>query len=159
MRGSRGAASKATCNSCVAIDFRDFPRLQESGFELTSEPTKDYNCIGWAAGDVSSWWWPHEDGWWPAGLPLVAELENFRRAFALIGYEPCVDGSYEPGMEKIALYVDGYGEPSHAARQIGPELWTSKIGENDDISHTLAGMEGSSYGEIVQFLRRRAPGS
>jgi hypothetical protein len=32
-----------------------FPNLVSGGYEITSDLSLDYNCIAWAAGDISRW--------------------------------------------------------------------------------------------------------
>ena len=60
--------------------------------------------------------------------------------------------------EKIAIYVDHLGMPSHTAKQKGPGIWTSKLGDCEDIDHfaldVLAGPD-PAYGAVVRFMRRR----
>jgi hypothetical protein len=68
----------------------------------------------------------------------------------------------EAGFEKIAIYVDGDGVPTHAARQLSDGAWTSKLGEWEDIRHlTLEAMEddglGLGYGKVSLILKRPAP--
>ncbi len=36
--------------------------------------------------------------------------------------------------------------------------WTSKLGKYLDINHTLRGIEGSVYGQVVAFMKRPAQG-
>jgi len=44
--------------------------------------------------------------------------------------------------------------PTHAARQLGPSNWTSKLGELEDVEHaTLQSLE-SFYGKVALVLRR-----
>lgn len=139
-----------------------FPKLTNGTFTVTSPPTTQYNCIAWAAGDDTSWWWPAPFAgpplggyYWPAGLPLTVTLDNFVQAFRRQGYRECEDGSLEEGYEKIALYVDADGVPTHAARQLADGQWTSKLGESHDISHAEAdGIECPTYGMVGQFMRR-----
>ena len=57
------------------------------------------------------------------------------------------------GSKKIAIYQSG-GLPTHAARQLPDGQWTSKLGRNIDISHTLPGLEGPEYGQVAVFMRR-----
>ena len=66
-----------------------FPKLAESGYEVTSPKSDAYNCIAWAAGDAHHWWWPipAEETFWPADVPRAATLEAFVAAFATLGYE------------------------------------------------------------------------
>ena len=72
-----------------------------------------------------------------------------------MGYQPCDTGDLETRFEKIAIYVDQVTrEPTHAARQLTNEIWTSKLGSLEDIEHTLEGITGAEYGEIGQFLKR-----
>lgn len=136
-----------------------FPNLHPNAYEKTSDPDPGYNCIAWAAGETLRWWEPVgiPPYYWPPGIPLEYTLANYIRAFEQLGYQKCDDGKYVRGFEKIAIYVDRHGAPSHAARQRGPAKWTSKLGEREDIDHaTLDGLVGSRYGRVAQFLRRRA---
>jgi hypothetical protein len=82
---------------------------------------------------------------------------GFVRAFRQLGYEVCQSPSYEPGLEKVAIYCKG-SAPKHMARQLPSGLWTSKCGDLEDITHTLEALEGSDYGNAVLFMRRRSPG-
>jgi hypothetical protein len=129
--------------------------LEGWDYDVTSEPTDQYNCIAWAAGDCSSWWEPFGDegSYWPEGAPLEYTLDAYVRAFELIGFGPCDDDALEEGFEKVAFYVDGAGQ-IHAARQIDGLYWTSKVGCAHDISHPLDALTGA-YGAIRVFMRRR----
>jgi hypothetical protein len=142
---------------------RLFPRLVSEGYTLTSDASSRYNCIAWAATDVRRWWWPDVIGiqsgvcFWPAGAPVTETLDAFIQAFQTLGYHPCADDEYEPGFEKIAIYVGAVGRPTHAARQLANGRWTSKLGSEDDIEHTLDGLVGGLYGRVAQVLRRAVP--
>src|SRR4029453_1985865 len=93
---------------------------------------------------------------WPPGIPLEYTLTSYISAFEQLGYEKCDDGKYVTGFEKVAIYLDRHGAPSHAASQRGAKMWTSKLGGGEDIDHaTLDGLAGSRYGTVAQFLRRR----
>src|SRR5262249_43724424 len=115
------------------------------------------NCIAWAAGITTAWWWPDPDGfdYWPPGVARERSLAVFLQALATVGYVPCPDDSLEPGWEKAALYATDEG-PTHAARHLGTGRWTSKLGPDDDIEPTLEGLVSPVYGAVVQFLRRPA---
>jgi hypothetical protein len=137
-----------------------FPRLSERGFELASPQDPRYNCIAWAAGDSSRWWWPGVISqpvggyYWPT-LNAESTLETFERAFATLRYEKCNNGDYEPGFEKVAIYVGADGLASHAARQLEDGTWVSKLGKLEDIRHVdVEGVCGKNYGEVALFLRR-----
>ncbi len=73
--------------------------------------------------------------------------------FEQLGYSVCPEAELEEGYEKIALY-ESRGEATHAARQLENGKWTSKLGENSDKEHTLEGLEGPEYGEVVRILKR-----
>jgi len=55
--------------------------------------------------------------------------------------------------EKVAIYALD-GEPTHAARQLSDGTWTSKLGKDIDITHTLRALEGSTYGQVAAYLKR-----
>lgn len=134
-----------------------FPLLREDGYEITSPATREYNCIAWAVRDVDNFWWPRpEVGYfWPDEVPRIETVDAFRCAFALREFEECADGSMEDGYEKIALYVDQTGAPTHAARQLVDGRWTSKLGKEEDIEHTsLEGLSGKEYGAPTYYFRR-----
>jgi hypothetical protein len=135
-----------------------FPNLTSENHRVTSERTTDYNCIAWAAGDDTQWWWPedHQDIYWPEGVPRVEDMTTFAEAFATLDYTLCEGGGLEQGVEKVAIYaVDGV--PSHAARQLPNGWWTSKLGQSFDVAHTLDAISGGAYGEAALFLGRPAP--
>jgi hypothetical protein len=75
-------------------------------------------------------------------------------AFASLGYQSCSHGLLEPSVEKIALFADGAGTPTHAARQLSSGMWTSKLGQSEDISHVINGLDGPVYGAVAAFMAR-----
>ena len=140
-----------------------FPNLTETNHTKTSEEDLGYNCIAWAAERGASdeeWWWPRveEEGYyWPASVPRRATVECFVEAFRTLEYEPCSSGEREAGWQKVALYVDDRGTPTHMARQLADGQWTSKLGGDEDITHaTLEALEGPLYGQAEYYLRRRS---
>ena len=135
-----------------------FPTLVISSFEITSPPTKRYNCIAWAAGEEDVWWWPG-GRYWPDGIPKEESIEAFSLAYAKLGYSPCETAELEADADKVALYVGTDGRVLHAARQLPDGSWTSKLGEAWDISHELHGLEGDNYGRVARILKRPARGT
>lgn len=134
-----------------------FPSLRNTSWNITSCATRSYNCIAWAAGDSQRWWWPdpYDQYYWPEQVPREKTLERFIEAFGLDGYSQCQDGSFEPEFEKIAIYAGTDGRPTHAARQCSDGSWTSKLGEEADISHVNPeSLNSLTYGQAVAFLRR-----
>lgn len=133
-----------------------FPRLQSAYFQVTSPRADVYNCIAWAAGDTTNWWWPDEPdkAHWPDGVARAETLEAFREAFATLGYVVCEGAELAPGFEKVALFADAKGVPKHAARQLPGGRWTSKLGLLEDIEHALHDLTGTAYGSVVLVMRR-----
>ncbi|MCI0685152.1 MAG: hypothetical protein L0Y71_23895 [Gemmataceae bacterium] len=132
-----------------------FPGLAGSSHQVTSLATDLYNCIAWAAGDVSRWWWPDlfRQRYWPANARREETLIAFQEAFGSVGFGVCVNENLETGFEKIALFADDHG-PQHAARQLPNGRWTSKLGEREDIEHDLHALEGVEYGKVVMLMSR-----
>lgn len=120
---------------------------------VTSPRTIRYNCIAWAARNTDRWWQPGV--FWPieaAGGDVA--IGNLIELFKSLGYDECDDGGLEVGFEKIAIYGAGLMY-THAARQLPDGMWTSKIGQLEDITHsTTEAIEGSDYGYVVQFMKR-----
>ena len=71
-----------------------------------------------------------------------------------LGFVPCADESLEPGFQKVALFADPAGMPTHAARQLASGHWTSKLGQAEDIEHELRALKGEIYGAATLFLKR-----
>jgi hypothetical protein len=132
-----------------------FPGLHGASFQVTSPATEIYNCIAWAAGDVGRWWWHDVLGqrYWPPGVVRAETLAAFQDAFASLGFVLCQTSDVDPGFEKIALYAVDQ-DPQHAARQLANGRWTSKLGELEDIEHSLADLEGVEYGKVVVLMKR-----
>jgi hypothetical protein len=133
-----------------------FPNLITHKYEAESESTEEYNCIAWAAGDTERWWWPHVDAFWPASVQRSVDIRYFIAAFETLNYEVCGEEfSFESKYEKVAIYTDLAGKPTHMARQLESGIWASKLGEWWDIvHHTLEGVEGGSYGRATLAMRR-----
>jgi hypothetical protein len=135
-----------------------FPGLVGTGADKTSDATPDYNCIAWAAEDDSNWWQaedPFNQYYWPPGVPRGPGVDALLIAFEQLGYSPCDHEDVEEGFEKVAIYIGPNGQPSHMARQLPDGRWTSKLGENVDISHDgVWDLEGPVYGTRLRVLRR-----
>lgn len=142
-----------------ALNAMGFPNLLPGTYVVTSQIATWYNCIAWAAGDNRRWWWPLPSlPWiyWPPNAPRQETLAAFVSAFGSLGYQVCTDGQLEDGIEKIAIFADTSGKPTHAARQLADGWWTSKLGKFIDISHTITGLDGPKYGSVVTFMSRVA---
>jgi hypothetical protein len=135
----------------------NFPRLNPTNHRITSPATGVYNCLAWAAGEDHQWWEPGK--YWPC--PLLGnnfKVDDVIAALRTVGYDPCPDGFPEVGYERVAIFADGWDDPTHAARQLPDGRWTSKLGPDEDIEHdTAADVAGGLYGDVVQFMRRAIP--
>jgi hypothetical protein len=165
--GKKGKVSAVRDCSWVPGKFEN---LAVAGFDVVRDCTSDrtaglpanYNCIAWAAGKDSEWWWPLDVAgyYWPKGLPKeslsLETLENFINAFKTESYTECQTSDHEEGFEKVAIFTNQQGRPTHAARSLPNGAWTSKLGGGEDIQHpTLESIEGRTYGKAATFLKRR----
>lgn len=136
---------------------RFFTNLRISGYSITSPETSEYNCIAWAAWDSEVWWWPDAQYlyYWPPEIPRTETLEAFVKAFEIFGYRVCNSIAHEEGFEKVAIYTDTYGKPTHAARQLSSGNWTSKLGQLEDIEHSkLDDITVLQYGSVGIIMKR-----
>ena len=88
---------------------------------------------------------------------MTVDLPTFELVFRRQGFRTCDDASLEDGWEKVAIYVDVAGRPTHAARQLESGRWASKLGKLDDIEHDdLEDVGGADlYGTVAIVMRRR----
>ena len=133
-----------------------FPNSLKEPFLITSQPTPNYNCIAWACEDDTKWYWPDTQNiyYWPNGIPREEKIENFILLFENLGYVLCNDSSLEFNYQKIAIYADAYGKPTHAARQKNNGSWTSKLGKELDIEHSIFSIDNGVYGSIILFMKK-----
>jgi len=134
------------------------PNLVEGEYEKKSCETTDYNCIAWAKGDTSRWWWPVRRYYWPDTAPRIRTLDAFVAVFELQGYEKCDSRDLEQQYEKVAIYTNDRGLPTHAAVQRPNGTWSSKLGNWEDIEHRIDAVEGPLYGKVAIILRRSRGG-
>jgi hypothetical protein len=130
---------------------------------VRSPATPEYNCIAWAANEDFRWWWPIPEDlyYWPENAPKEETLEAFVKAFETLGYVACENENLENGFEKVTIYVDKSGRPTHAAKQLIDGKWTSKLGPYIDIEHELnclreyvLNIDGTDYGTVAAVLKR-----
>ncbi|MCC3406489.1 MAG: hypothetical protein JGK17_13045 [Microcoleus sp. PH2017_10_PVI_O_A] len=133
-----------------------WPNLSRTDYQVTSPKSQEYNCFAWAAGEDDRWWQPipGEQFYWPEGVPQEETLEAYIQSYQTLRYEICIGDRLEVGYQKIAIYVDSNGIPTHAARQLANGKWTSKLGWLEDIEHELDGLTGDRYGVVGQILKR-----
>lgn len=130
----------------------ELPNLKEVDYENKSKNTVTYNCFAWAAEEINHRWDPNSY-YWPKGIVRELRAETFIQAFETRGYKVCDNPELEVGFQKIAIYVDNVGDPTHAARQLESGLWTSKLGDHEDIEHkTLECLR--DYGRVAIYMKR-----
>ena len=141
---------------------QELPQLDEFNCIDHSDKTNSYNCIAWAVGDTSRWWWPLPlrggGNYWPEDTPRDETMEAFVTLFKNRGYTECDDGSLEDGNEKVAIFakVNGRPVPTHAAYQLESGKWTSKLGRFEDVIHDeVTDVDGPAYGVPIVYLRRQ----
>lgn len=141
-------------SKCEFASF--FPNLTEEDYEPKSEQSDTYNCIAWAMGDLRKYWWPTPKYgcYWPPGFDRNNSLPVLMDIAKVFGYRECDNGEHEKGYEKIVLYEDSDGV-QHAARQLQSGIWSSKMGELEDIEHnTVECLESPDYGKVAKFMKR-----
>lgn len=131
-----------------------FPKLAPHNHKVTSPVDQRYNCIAWAYGKDDLWFWPDADSYWPPEISRVEEIQAFVALYSRLGYEVCADGELTSGFEKVTIYCDEAGKPTHAALQLPNGMWASKCGCWHDIEHELDALNGSLYGKPTVFMSR-----
>jgi hypothetical protein len=69
-----------------------------------------------------------------------------------------LENRLEDGYEKVAIYASPDGILTHAAKQLEDGLWSSELGQLEDVKHRLNALVGDDYGIVFQLLRRRIAG-
>ena len=133
-----------------------FPGLGVGNYTIRSPSTPEYNCIAWAAEDIEAWWWPDANNqyYWPDEVPREESFEAFKDLFEKWDYQECETGDYEEGYQKIAIYVNANNKPTHMSRQLSSGIWTSKLGQIEDIEHSFQGLDSPTYGSIAVIMKR-----
>ena len=132
------------------------PLLAAEGYQITSEPTNEYNCVAYAVGETDRWWSHSEaDYYWPEHASRTPSIQSLIEVFAGLGYELCEDAGNEAGFNKVALYANGEGDWTHAAVQLNDGRWSSKLGPDEDISdRTPQSLDSDFYGVVNCYMRR-----
>ena len=131
-----------------------FPNLSGEDFEVVDQPSDSYNCIAYAANDISQRWDPNTGNYWPPWAPGNNLVNSLKQVFEGLGYEECEDSHLEDGYLKVALYEE-QGETKHAAVQMPNGHWRSKLGYGPVIEHrSPESLSGGMYGEATVFMRR-----
>ena len=149
-----------------------FPHLTDKNHKATSKATPQplkvvkpyyvYNCFAFVVGDKKKFWWPGGYGYWPRTPSEDTVNELIYVLVKWFGYEPCINGIFEPGVTKVAIFSN-FGEPTHVAIQLSSRMgvWKSKMAYNIDMEHELHAIETwdcddpktQGFGKVVQFMR------
>jgi len=141
----------------VTPRFREyFPNVSDS-VQITSPETPEYNCFAWVTGTTDAWWEPGRT--WPIDASTDWNVDVVLKAYESQGFARCQDGASAPGFEKIAVYCNEGGEPTHVAKQLQNGRWSSKLGTWEDVEHDLPDFEGAhpAYGQARVFMKRPRP--
>jgi hypothetical protein len=146
---------------CVIMDDRDLeleklcPSLQQFSYKITSPRDPAYNCVAYAVGDLTRFWYDVEvrGYYWPPGAGSADTMEGWIKVFEIHGYRETEDRTLESKYEKVAIYASLDG-PEHVARQKASGIWASKTGKGVDLEHTLEALEGDFYGRVAKIMRR-----
>lgn len=135
--------------------LKEFPNTQIEPFIHTSPVDINYNCIAWAACDNTRWYEPDPYGYyyWPPQITREYTVESYINLYEFFGFQRCEDGNIEEGFIKVAVFEKN-GFPTHASRQLDNGSWTSKLGKNIDVEHTLFNIQNGAYGNVIQFLKK-----
>ncbi|MGB8536500.1 MAG: hypothetical protein WCD57_08810 [Acidobacteriaceae bacterium] len=144
------------------MDTRDLelerrcPSLKQSSYKITSPNDPRYNCVAYAVGDLTQFWYDLnvKGYYWPPGAGSADTIQGWIRVFEIHGYRETEDRTLEPEYEKVAIYASADG-PEHVARQKASGMWTSKAGKGIDLEHTLEALEGAFYGKVERVMKRK----
>jgi hypothetical protein len=137
-----------------------FPNRTPWNFTPKSDPTQEYNCVGWSVHSIEYYIWPDERKQfaWPIDMIREESLAAFQTFFERVGFSVCQSDDLEPNIEKIAIYANDSG-PQHVARQLPSGKWTSKFSSLLDAEHTrLNVIACRTYGDVVLIMKRRYDG-
>ena len=134
-----------------------FPKLKTGNWEPHSKSDPSYNCLAFAAGDVTQRWEPDyaKQFYWPPEADRENTVLAAIEAYQTRDFVRCEDASLEEGFEKIAIYATPAGGLRHATRQLPDGRWVSKLGYAEDIIHNeVDGVACDCYGQPVCFMKR-----
>ncbi|HYE53679.1 MAG TPA: hypothetical protein VD996_02510 [Chitinophagaceae bacterium] len=135
-----------------------WPDLKEGeNFHFTSLKKRGYKCVWYALmldrGDIDMLWFRDFYNLDPATLDHSAKgyAKCFQQYF---GFEECLSKEYEEGFIKIVLYEDKNQDFKHVARVLPNGYFTSKMGNYEDIQHSLEAVCGNEYGYPVLYMKK-----
>jgi hypothetical protein len=134
----------------------DLPLLRRGqNYAEASKWNFDYNCLAFVLGDYENWWEPPGlyGHYWPPGFREDVSVETVTKIIKLHGFVVEHAPDIPPLTESIAVFAKGEDWEHFAKFANG--VWSSKIGEDHDITHSsLQVLEGDLYGRVVKILSR-----
>src|SRR6266436_2853677 len=114
------------------------PRLRGTNWRIASRPRKRYNCIAWAVGDTLQRWDLGKGNHWPQGVPQRYNFGCLVRAYIAAGFSVCTTTEgrvFDAAYETVVLFEKS-GLWEHAAKLLKNGMWSSKLGDCEDIEHS-----------------------
>lgn len=136
-----------------------WPALREGeNFQFTSKKKRGFKCIWYALmldiGNIDMLWFRDFYGLNPSTLDHSAK--GYSKCFQeYFGFEECNDIEYEEGFIKVVLYEDNNRDFKHVARVLSNNLLTSKMGDYEDIQHSIEAICGDEYGYPRLYMRKK----
>src|ERR1022692_2735651 len=111
--------------------LRKWPKLRFGNHTVTSQATRRYNCVAFAANDERHWWEHGVYGGgihWPGGI--ADTLDGWMEVFIGAGFKVTDNRDVEPGIEKVAIYVSLEDmRPGHVAISDGRRSEERRVGK------------------------------
>lgn len=152
-----GPERRIRCMSRKRIE-QLFPGLCGTSWAIKSRKTKRYNCFAWAAREKHRRWDFRKGAFWPKGVKRLSGIAYLVGAFQTEGFNVCTQGdcqTYDPSFDSIVVYALNT-RGTHAARLLHNGMWTSKLGDLEDIEHqTPEAVSGTVYGNPRVYMKRK----
>ena len=140
-----------------------FPNLKPDNYKIIFAGhlanASSYNCVAQSLG-VTSFKIDHYIGGtcrWIQSVSRDGSLESYVNFYEILGFEICDSASCEQGLKKLAIYSREYEGTeifTHAALQVGPNTWRSKLGDLAEIEHKcLRCLESADYGKVTTYMK------
>lgn len=135
-----------------------FPLLRGTNWAIKSRRTRRCNCIAWAAREKHRRWDFGDQDFWPEGVDKEDAIKYLIAAYAKFGFKVCHRDECDKygGQHDIIVLYELNGEWLHAARMLHNGMWSSKMGDCEDIQHeTPEALSGVRYGDPTVFMKRK----
>ena len=135
-----------------------FPGLCGTPWAIKSRKSRRYNCLAWAAREKHRRWDFGKGAFWPPGVKRASGFAYLVGAFQAEGFSVCDKATcqkYDPNCDSIVLYKLNI-RGTHAARLLHNGMWSSKLGDAEDIQHqTPEALTSILYGEPFVYMKRQ----